>query len=284
MERMDLRDSRGHKHKQRSHKRRLLFLTLGSSVLVFALVYAFLNLSQPTVNRDDSSKAAIVDQLNPSYPNSTFWLTANSMFRKAGWLMHYYVGGAINDNVDFYRTLPQHGFRIIILRVHAALNPETGTLALFTSEEWDDSKAATTYTSDFDLFDMRNNRLAKVAVTQNSTAYFGITPNFVKAMKGTFQNSIVIMMGCDGLANTKMAEAFVEKGAKAYVAWTGPVSASHTDAVTEQLLMRLISEKKTIGTAITETSDALGKDPVYDSIISCYPASAGELRADEFPT
>jgi hypothetical protein len=263
------------KRKHRSRKLGLFFIALLAVAIVSAL-YSFSKRGQPDSNPTELSSAAIIDQLSSSFPNSTFWNTANIMFRENAWSMHYYSGGISVDTVNFYRSLPQYGFKIIILRVHAALNPETGTLAIFTGEEWDDRKVWTDYLSDFDPLNPSNNRLAKVRITENSTAYFGITPNFVKAMKGNFQNTTIIMMGCDGLTNTRMAEAFIEKGARAYVAWTGPISAGHTDTATQNLLEHLITENRTIAMAVAETIGEVGKDPAYGSILSYYPSEAGE--------
>jgi hypothetical protein len=187
--------------------------------------------------------------------------------------MYYYAGSLSSVDVTFYRLLPQQAFKIIIIRSHTAMQNSTGTLAIFTSEQWDDEKVSATY-----LTDALNDRIARVRVTPNSTAYFGITPNFVKAMNGNFQDAIIIMMGCQSLTNTKMAEAFIEKGAKAYIGWTGLVSADHTDAATQQLLKHLIVEKKTIATAITEVLTEVGEDPTYGSTMSFYPTQAGEYR------
>jgi hypothetical protein len=128
------------------------------------------------------------------------------------------------------------------------------------------------------LVDIMDGRLARVRVTMNSTAYFGITPNFIKALNGNFQNAIIVVMGCDGLANGKMAEAFIEKGAKAYIGWNGLVSTNQTDFATQQLLIHLITEKKTIGTAITETMSEVGNDPTYGSAMSYYPTQAGDYK------
>jgi hypothetical protein len=197
------------------------------------------------------------------------------MFNQSGWRMYYY--GAASDSVNFYRTLPERGFKIIILRVHAALNPETGTLALFTSEKWDDLKATTDYITDFDMVNPLNNKLAKVRLNETSQEYFGLTPSFVKGMQGDFHDAVIIMMGCDTLANTKMAQAFIQKGAKAYIGWTGPVSAPHTDSAAQQLLKHLVSEEKNIGTAVKETLDEVGNDPDFGSTISYYP-----LEADQY--
>lgn len=251
-----------------------MLLTLALILATSVVAYALITKNTPTNPfQPQTLKAAIIDQLSLTYPNNTFWQTANTLFYNAGWRMYYYAGGAISDTVDFYRNLPQQGFKIIILRVHTALNPETGTLALFTSEKWDDAKATTTY-----LTDILNDRLAKVSITENSTAYFGLTPNFIETMNGNFQDVIIIAMGCDTLTNTKMAQAFTEKGAKAYIGWTGPVSAPHTDAATQQLLTHLITEQKTIAQAIQETINEVGTDPTYKSTLSYYPIEAANQK------
>jgi len=67
------------------------------------------------------------------------------------------------------------------------------------------------------LGDILNYRLAKVRVEEHPPSYFGVTPNFINALKGQFQNSITIMMECHGLKTQSMAEAFTQKGAKAYI-------------------------------------------------------------------
>jgi hypothetical protein len=263
-----------HRRKPRLYKRKSLLFAVVLTCLALGIAYAVLNTGPLLTDQEVSPKAAIIDQLRWSFPNTTFWFSANNMFNQSGWRMYYY--GAASDTVDFYRTLPEKGLKIIILRVHAALNPETGTLALFTSEKWEDWKATTDYINDFDVVNPLNNRLAKVRLNETSEAYFGLTPSFVKAMQGDFQDAVIIMMGCDALANTKMAEAFIQKGAKAYIGWTGPVSASHTDAATQQLLKHLVSEKKNIGTAVTETLDEVGNDPDFGSTIAYYPLEAHE--------
>lgn len=255
-------------------KHRLTLIGVALTVLLIAVTWAVLRSEQQNADQTSSSDAALVDQLSSSYPNGTFYFAANSMFHSNGWLLHYYAGMQISDNVDFYRSLPSYAFKIIILRAHTALASDTGELAIFTNEEWSDAKATTTY-----LVDIMDGRLARVRVTVNSTAYFGITPNFVKALNGNFQNAIILVMGCDGLANGKMAEAFIEKGAKAYIGWNGLVSADYTDSATQQLLIHLIAEKETIGTAITETMSEVGNDPTYGSAMSYYPTQAGDYRA-----
>jgi hypothetical protein len=95
-------------------------------------------------------------------------------------------------------------------------------------------------------------------------------------MKGTCKDALVIMMGCEGLNNTKMAQAFIEKGAKAYISWKGSVSAGHTDTATINLLQHIITEKQTIKQAIDNTMKEVGPDPAYNSLLTYYPLEAGD--------
>ena len=100
-------------------------------------------------------------------------------------------------------------------------------------------------------------------------------------MQREFNNSTIVMMGCEGLTNTKMAEAFIEKGAKAYISWSGAVSASHTDQATIYLLQHLLTENQTIEQAVENTMTEVGPDPVYDSLLIYYPISSGNYTIEK---
>jgi fructose-specific phosphotransferase system component IIB len=94
-------------------------------------------------------------------------------------------------------------------------------------------------------------------------------------MNGRFGDSIIIMMGCDGLAGTQMAKAFLEKGAKACVGWNGSVSVSHTDGATAQLLQHLVNESQTIRQAVDNTMKEVGPDQEYNNTLEYYPLESG---------
>jgi len=77
---------------------------------------------------------------------------------------------------------------------------------------------------------------------EGGITYSGINPPFItQGMKGRFQNTIIIMMGCESLDNTLMPETFVEKGAKVYIIWSQPVLASNTDR--EQTIEDIAGER-----------------------------------------
>ena len=183
-------------------------------IVVLAFAYVSLFKGQTDLRQQAQLKTAIIYQLSRTHPNRTFWCTARTVFNESGYEIYYFMGGA--DTIDFYRTLPERDFKVIILRLHSAIHLESGDLAIFTSEGWDDGRASTTY-----LADILNDGLAKVSIDVDSPEHFGITPNFVRAMRGNL-NTFIIMMGCQELIGASMAEVFIQKGAEAYIGWTGP--------------------------------------------------------------
>jgi hypothetical protein len=112
-----------------------------------------------------------------------------------------------------------------------------------------------------------------VSYYKDGPQYFGIMPGFIKSsMQGDFPDTTIVIMGCDGLKSDTVAEAFVDKGAKAVVAWDGLVSSNHTDAATERLLQHLLIDGLTLQEAVAQTMAELGPDPSYDSVLRLYPS------------
>jgi hypothetical protein len=254
-----------------------IFLALILLIVVFSSYFTYNFLNQPqnqTTNPASSQlKAAIVDQLSLTCPNQTFIETATNTLKQAGYTVDYYPGEKVT--VEFYRNLPTHGYSIIILRTHSSASGLGGTqrvevpVVLFTSELYSNTKY---------VYEQLANQVVQVSYNvPEPPYYFAIDPSFVtSSTTGKFQNTLVIMMGCEGLDNTFMAEAFVEKGAKVYVGWNQPVSASHTDTATTQLLQHFLIEKLTLKQSVQETFKEVGFDPIYKSLLIYYPFEVGE--------
>jgi hypothetical protein len=225
-------------------------------------------------NPNPELKAAIVDQVSLTFPNQTFVQAAADILEKANYTVDYYSSERVG--VEFYINLPRYGYGIIVLRVHSSASGEGGTQAqrvevpvvLFTSEPYSNTK----YVSE-----QLAGQVSPVSYdVPNPPYYFAISPSFVTScMNGKFQNTLVIMMGCEGLTNTKMAEALSERGAKAYISWDGSVSASHTDQATAQLLQHLVTEGQTIRQAVENTIKEVGPDPAYNNTLEYYPFESG---------
>lgn len=257
------------RERRKREQRRGLTVTVAILVTIIFISGFLINsiLNQPSPSHPISStsqpKATIVDHLSLTFPNQTFVETATSILEQAGYSVDYYLGE--NVTVEFFRNLPTHGYGLIILRVHS-----TNVYGqFFTSEEYSTNKY---------VYEQLTDQVIRVSYTQEEPPYyFGISPLFVKSsMKGRFNDTVVVMMGCDGLKNVDMAEAFIEKGAKAYVGWNESVLASHTDQAATRLLQHFLTEKLTLKQSIQETLKEVGADPAYNSQLTYYPLEAGE--------
>lgn len=211
----------------------------------------------------DPKTAAIVDQLSLTHPNPEFVASARGLLAEAGYLTDYFPGEQVT--VDFYRGLPQRGYDLILLRVHAGITTEvdivsgerteTEYVSLFTGEPYSPNKYP----------EERLNRLGKATYYDGAPPLFGIGPDFVTNMEGTFDDTLIVMMGCDGLKSQRTAQAFLDKGAGAFVSWSQPVSASHTDGATQNLLERLLIDGLPTSEAVSRTAAEIGPDPVYEA-------------------
>jgi hypothetical protein len=253
--------------------RRPLLLFLGGGALiaaVAAIAVAFIVVTGGGSDDDPSDStltAVIVDQLELTQPNPEFVAEATRILSEAGYAVDYIPGAQVT--VDFYRELPERRYDLVLLRVHAGITTETdadtgeqtGTeyVSLFTGEPYSEDK----YPQE------QLNYLGRATYTDGGEPLFGIGPRFIEeAMDGDFGDAVVVMMGCDGLRSQRTAEAFLDRGAGAFVSWTKPVSAPHTDAATEMLLQRLLLDSLPIEEAVQQTAAELGPDPTYE----------GELR------
>lgn len=255
-------------------------------VAVFSAHFCYTSFNQPPSRTTNQKfippQAAIVDQLSLTFPNQTFIATASAILKQAGYTVDYYPGERVT--VEFYRNLPTRGYDVVILRVHSLGVHSSATevyeterpVALFTSESYSTTKY---------VYEQLTDQLVEVAFSREEVnqGCFGITPRFVaRSMNGRFQNTVVIMMGCEGLDNPLMAKAFVEKGVRVYTGWLQPVSASHTDSATTQLLQHLFTERLTLEQAFRETFKEVGLDPTYRSLLTFYPLELGEQTVYSF--
>jgi len=206
-----------------------------------------------------------VDHLSLTARNDSFVQAVADILTEANYSVDYYAGEKVT--VDFYRNLPTGEYDIVVLRVHSAPVIENGSegeaVNLFTSES---------YSASSHVAEQLSHEVVVAEYSEGSSQYFGIAPSFVKnRMNGNFANATVIMMGCDGLTHKVTAQAFIEKGAKAYIGWNGPVTASHTDTATTCLLENLFCGNLTIAEAVDKTYRDVGLDPTYFSRLTNYP-------------
>jgi len=261
------------RRKPKKSRKRLTYGVIAAIVILACfLTYFYLHQSNRAPSDQNPPtlppKAAIVDHLSfrNETKNPTFKNSCTNILETAGFNVTYYPGE--NVTVDFYRNLAWQDYGLIILRVHSAIIGNGTELGLFTSEHYDPANIPPDYYKD-----LQNRRLVEAYFTEEERKqgirYFAIAPRFIEEY-ATFQSTIIIMMGCDGLKYNTTAEAFISRGAKVYIAWDGPVSTTHTDNATTCLLQHLAQ-----GNTVEEAVNEVGPDKLYNSSLKYYPPTAG---------
>jgi len=245
---------------------------------MFCASFLFIGLSyvlnpKPTEPGQPSTlRAAIIDPLSVTQPNQTFIDEAKALLEEAGFKVDIY--GWKSVTVDFYKTLPTKGYKLIIFRTHSGIlmnatgQPIPGNpVFLFTAEEYDQNKHTWLLLTD---------QVAPANPWDTQAFYFAISPKFVKeSMEGQFSNTVIIIAGCHGLNSTTMAEAFTGKGASTVISWNRGVAAPYMDGATMFLLRKLLTENKTVAQAIEVTMKTVGPDPHERSTLHYYPSEKG---------
>jgi hypothetical protein len=245
----------------------LLIALAIAAVVVFVRLYP---MGQAPPDNPGEPRAAIVDQLHNRQPNQAFIAEVTAELEDYGFEVDLYRGDEIT--VDFYRDLPTRGHKLIIFRAHSGIlgggDYYVPTTVLFTNEEYETGKHRRDQLAD---------RLMMGAPGPNQPVMFGITPSFVtESMKGKFDDTVIIMMGCGGIALPDLAEAFVDKGASTYLAWHLSVLLPYTDEATTHLVRQLCSEQATIQEAVGSTMAVIGTDPQYEAELQYYPSETGD--------
>jgi len=139
---------------------------------------------------------------------------------------------------------------------------------LFTNEPYSEAKHVTEQLSD---------QLAKARIDENHPWVFGIGDEFVtQSMRGGFDRTVIIMMGCSCLYLEDLAQAFIEKGASAYLAWDATVDLDYVDEATPYLMGQLCMDKVAIRKVVTSTMNVVGPDPKHEAVLKYFPSRNGD--------
>jgi len=258
--------TRTKKRKQRL-TRRALAMAL-ALVCVIALAYFF----WPTIEYVSvRGGVVIVDGFYSLKPDFTDEVT--DLARATGLNVDVYKDSEVT--VDLYSKLPALGYSLIVLRVHAGIlgRDADAPTFLFTNEPYDAGRYFLEQTTDQILggkIDVDNSEEKSV---------FTVGPVFMRmSMKGSFNNSVIILSSCLGLFTNTTAETLVWKGARAFVSWDEKVDLEHTDRACSLLLRLLLEEGKSLGEATEEVMARVGQDRIYGSKLRYYPENATNVR------
>ncbi len=251
---------------------------LGIALIVIAIV-VFLPSSPtnlpPTPIQTDGLRCAIVDQLYTVEPNPTFIEQTTRELESFGFEVDVYQGDEVT--VDFYRRLPTYGYKLIIFRVHAGLlQNEAGIgdkIWLFTSQPYNRMQ--------YFIAQLRN-QVRAAGISTNTTPLFAVSSKFVTdCMQGNFSDTVIINMGCAAFHSDEMAQAFIEKGASAYLAWDVSVGLHYVDDTTMTLVDKLCSKELAVAAAVSETMKEKGPDPNNNAFLYYYPLASADKTLRE---
>jgi hypothetical protein len=210
--------------------------------------------------------AAIVDGLAEQMPNATFIEAASSILRGAGFGVDVYSWKAVT--VELFRRLPS-SYGIVLFRTHSAPG------AIFTAEPYDTNRYVYEQLSDEVM-------IGEIKyLPKDKNRFFAIGPKFVEDYM-SFNDTIIVQMGCYGVsAGNNMANAFLNKGAKLYIAWDNWVTPERTDEAALELIRQLVVERATIAQAVQKSMIAIGPDLTYGSLLLYYPKWCGDRTLDQ---
>jgi len=181
-----------------------------------------------------------------------------------------------NVTVELYRKLPAYGYSLIILRVHTGIYGEGNTAispGLFTTEAYN------TYAY---FTEQMTKQICPGTIDTDDPAakrYFAVTSLFVTgSMESNFNGSVVVLSSCLGMWMNDLAEAFLRKGARAFISWDEKVNLAHTDEACMLLLKALIQQRMTISEAVEKVMTEVGPDQTYGSKLRYYPENASSVR------
>jgi len=237
----------------------ILTLVLAGSFLLLVRSPLFYS----PVERTRPLRAALVDEVSATIPDPYFTANVTNTLTRIGYTVDYYAPKDVT--VDLFKNLPSKGYGIIILRNHST--GLTGdVIALVTSEPFDHGKYVN---------EQQAGLVVEAWLGSSNTTYFSITPTFVReAMQGTFPNTLLVVMGCAGLMNSEMAQAFVARGAEVYVSWDQIVLANQSDGGAI-LLIQSMTTGHTVDDAVTSATENAPSSPLYSSQLRYYPLDRG---------
>ena len=254
-----------------------------AAFIITIIIVPTIFILQLLTSRRNTPKAAIIDQLSSShlsptsqYPNRTLIDLARSLLGQRFDTIDYYSD---NASVENYKQLPSKGYKVIIWRAHSALNLDSKYVAISTSDRWD--------LTGYDQY-MQNGQLTLCNITGDPHLYFAINPKFIReVMTGKFEDTLIIMMSCNGLKTeyTETAAAFLDKGAEVLISWNGWIGSADNDDATARLLNYLIVENDTVGGALDKVNKIKYLSPEFgQSKLWYYPdtSEAGNYRIRDY--
>lgn len=219
-------------------------------LVIVVLIPLLILLSQ---SNHSAKTAVVIDPID----QEGFEAQSTDLLSSNGYNVEYYSGEEVT--VTFLKNIPPEQ-DLYIFRVHSTcINNRTW---LFSGEKYQ--------TNSYPILQIAG-LIHKAKPSYETDYLFAVSPEFIHEFnKDRFKDGMVLMMGCDGLCVSDLANAFCEQGASIYVSWDGKVCLEHTDKAFLSILNSICTRKSTIIEALEYAKDHIGPDPVYYSSLYYY--------------
>jgi len=252
--------SEGQRSEKPSRRQLKVGLTAVASILLILSISFFLWTSSTTSPQPaqqtgiEVPKAAILDALYASSQDLTYEQNLTNYLSKAGYRVDVFRGE--NVTIDLLRNIG--GYKVLILRLHSAIR---GFLYLFSGEKYTQSEYALEQLSGG----------VREGITFDNVSYFAINAVFLGGKnQWGLKGSTIILMGCNGTGDSYSIQRLLDRGVKAYIAWTGYVELSYSDETTLALVKALYLKGSSVQAAVEEAMKEAGTEPAYNSVLEYY--------------
>ena len=151
---------------------------------------------------------------------------------------------------------------LAVFRVHSGVfDNETW---LFTGEGYSESGH---------IMDQLKGLVHIARCSSTSELVFAVGPEFIREYWGELDGTVVLLMGCESMDDTGLADEMVRLGASLVVGWRGPVSIDESDEATLMLLEALVS-----GSPVEEAVEMVNAELGLGDRLVFYPPEAQGFR------
>ncbi len=226
-------------------------LILAAAAASAVLLLVMTTPAAPPPQRD----VVIIDTLPNTGPRD-FATKSREILEPAGYNIRSHTGR--NVTIELIKSLGDTP--LLVIRAHSSVFDDG--VWFYTGEPYSNTEH---------VLEQLTNEVHIGRTSPEATPTFAVGSAYIRgSLRGRLNGTIVILMGCDGLARGDLADAFADSGASAIVGWDGPVSVEQTDAATLELLRQLAG-----GATLADALEAAGKaSDGFDSSMISLPAGA----------
>ena len=263
-------------------KRLFLIAWIGAVAIGITLTINPINFqttnSQFHIMDSDGPRSAILDQLYNDHPDGNLEDISIKYFKDAGYQVDFYTTDELT--VDFFRQLPSMNYDYIVIRSHALGEGTIGeSSSIFTGQKY--SKhiyikeqflghlgrgIPILYAEDANL----------VGEARLNQTYFVVGSKFVEEyMVGQFQNSTIILAGCETADGSILADSLIKRGASEVIGWTGLVDSNDNALTLVSLLNKTLVNDIELKDAIQMEMEERKKFLKYPATLKYFSSESG---------